>query len=255
MYLSPKYVRRACASVIDRTVGSLVEMIGGLCPTTGGKPADVDVEGQITVGERPVRFPAVVDPHSVDDPVGVEVLRTAVAQLLVGLRLEFAADLIRSAPQEGMVPLEPRPSAAPARHHPVQDAHRYGAAFLRSWARNASFVNHRSLVNRGVMSRRGCMRLPPPRRTCLVFPEDLNEVSGIVPDQNVGPLVRLGGKGAQGDLHTSISQSVQGPLEVLDDHADLEDAVDEHGLPAGGNAAQGRRLIVRDQFDDQSTTL
>ena len=69
--------------------------------------------------------------------------------------------------------------------------------------------------------------------------EELDEGAGVVADDRVRPLIALRGERPEGDRDAAGRELRERLVEVLDEHADLEDAVGARGVPTGAVARRG----------------
>src|SRR6185436_11407688 len=108
-----------------------------------------------------------------------------------------------------------------------------------------------SVSPRGLWPGPRSVRSPRPLST-----EDLDQVPRIVLDDDVRSLVPSGWEGPVQKRHASLLQSSHRLVEVGDDDARLAQAVNPEAVLHGRRRlAQGDRVVVLDELDDQSLSL
>src|SRR5262249_1500032 len=89
----------------------------------------------------------------------------------------------------------------------------------------------------------------------LLLSKDLNEVTGVVSNYGVCPLVRSCGERPEGNWDISRFKHSERLIEIVYDDSGFEHPVDERIVLRRGGFAQRRRIVMLNQLDDESAAL
>src|SRR5215510_15979212 len=89
----------------------------------------------------------------------------------------------------------------------------------------------------------------------LLLSKDLNEVTGIVSNYGVCPLVRSCGERPEGDWDISGFKHSERFIEIVYDDSGFEHPVDDRIFLRRGGFAQRSRIVMLNQLDDESAAL